>query len=376
MNRDEISQLAAKVTDGTATDEELALYNRVCAGFYAPEAQAPGEAQAGKRLAQQLRQHIKPAPKMIWMRWAAAAVVLGMVAGTWYGFSRNDRTDALTPVAEVPVAPDANPAGDIATLTLADGSIVSLDSALSSGVATVGNVRITNNNGVLSYQYDPSLLPAPVKGIPENTIATPRGGKYQLLLPDGTNVWLNASSSIRFPVFFADNSDRKVAIEGEAYFEVAKAGTPFKVQTKEYEIEVLGTHFNIDMYEDEPVNATTLLEGSVKIHFKKGTYLMKPGQQTRTWDQKFVTVVSNVNTEEVMAWKNGRFFFNDTDFKSIMRELARWYNVDVEYEGNISDKKYTVDLSRNTKLSDLLEILKENGIHAVFNGHLLTVKNQ
>lgn len=103
---------------------------------------------------------------------------------------------------------------------------------------------------------------------------------------------------------------------------------------------------------------------------------MKPGQQTRTWDQKSVTVVSNVNTEEVMAWKNGRFFFNDTDFKSIMRELARWYNVDVAYEGNINDKKYTVDLSRSTKLSDLLEILKVNGIQADFNGHLLTVKNQ
>lgn len=379
MNRDEISQLAAKVTDGTATDEELALYNQVCAGFYASEAVAPGEERAGERLSRQLRGHIKPVRtlKMNWMRWAAAAVVLAAIAGTWYGFLRKDATERTAPVVEIPVVHDANPAGDIATLTLADGSIVALDSALSSGVATVGNLRITNNNGVLSYQYDAALLPAaPLKEIPENTITTPRGGKYQLLLPDGTNVWLNAASSIRFPVFFADNKDRKVAIEGEAYFEVAKAGTPFKVQTKDYEIEVLGTHFNIDMYEDEPVNATTLLEGSVKVNFKKGTFLMKPGQQTRTWDQKSLTVVSDVNTEEVMAWKNGRFFFNDTDFKSIMRELARWYNVEVAYEGNISDKKYTVDLSRSTKLSDLLEILKVNGIQADFNGHLLTVKNQ
>ena len=132
MNREEISQLAAKVTDGTATDAELALYNRVCAGFYGSEAAVPGEEYAGKKLSQQLQRYIQPAhsPKMTWMRWAAAAVVLAVVAGAWYGFSRKDDAERPVAVAAVPVVYDANPAGDIATLTLADGSVVSLDSAL------------------------------------------------------------------------------------------------------------------------------------------------------------------------------------------------------------------------------------------------------
>jgi len=217
-----------------------------------------------------------------------------------------------------------------------------------------------------------------------NTITTPRGGQYQVMLSDGSKVWLNAASSLHFPTSFT-GQQRIVELTGEAYFEVAhvsavgeKNKLPFIVKIitasgARREVEVLGTHFNINAYNDESVVKTTLLEGSVKMTQESGSTLLIPGQQAQLNSNGDVNILKDADMDEAIAWKNGMFQFKKVDIKTIMRQIARWYDVDIEYQKNV-DEKFYAEISRNTNVSNVFRILEETGgVHFVIEGKKVVV---
>jgi len=209
---------------------------------------------------------------------------------------------------------------------------------------------------VYSLEDNSSALP-----LSYNMLVTPRRGQYQLVLPDGSKVWLNAASSIRYPVAFIGN-ERRVQITGEAYFEVTHNATmPFIVEKGDMRVEVLGTHFNVNAYNDESAIKTTLLEGKVKI-VNRQSAILKPGQQAILTAGSRLTILDKTDVEDVVAWKNGLFHFESSEIKTVMRQIARWYDVDVVYERTtVNNDPMFVEISRNTRLSDVLKALEESG---------------
>ena len=209
-----------------------------------------------------------------------------------------------------------------------------------------------------------------------NTVSTPRGGQYQLVLADGSKVWLNAASTLRFPTSFV-GKERKVELEGEGYFEVAKnAAMPFKVDVDgKGEVEVLGTHFNINSYSNEPAINTTLIEGSVKVtgNLSGKTQNLNPGEQARINAAGQVTLNRNINVDEIIAWKEGNFNFNSAGIEYIMRNVSRWYDLDVVYQGVPSKETFSGIVSRNSNLSEVLMIIKQAGIKFKIEGKKITV---
>jgi transmembrane sensor len=368
MNKEEFRALVGRITDGDASDAEIAIYNK-----YYREYQRAGEAwnvaEMGDevvlkdRLKKRIDEKIKPVVVVpFWRRTiglaSAAIVVLSLFTALFFHF--NGR---LTSVSEDLVKQDVAPGGNKAVLTLADGRIINLSDAANGNVAEQAGMAITkaadgklvytvkdqNENQVLNY----------------NTIATPVGGQYQVNLPDGTKVWLNAASSLKFPSSFAKLKDREVQLSGEAYFEVAhNAKVPFIVKTNRQEVLVLGTHFNINSYADESTTKTTLLQGAVlarMANFKGNDgdhVLLKPGQQA-ILGQNFQ--VKPVDVEEVTAWKDGNFLFNDTDLRDIMKQLSRWYNVRVDYDEIPQNRIFTGFISRSVNLSQVLQMLEVTG---------------
>jgi ferric-dicitrate binding protein FerR (iron transport regulator) len=261
------------------------------------------------------------------------------------------------------------PGGNHAVLVLADGSVIKLDSTGNGVVSAQGTITITiKDSGQLIYTSNGQ---APDRESGFNTLKTPRGGQYQVVLPDGTKVWLNAATSLKYPAFFAAN-ERKVELNGEAYFEVAKnPKSPFRVIVNgKPGVEVLGTHFNMMAYGDEPFMATTLLEGSVKI----GSTILKPGQQANVeFAEQKIQVINDIDVNEIIAWKNGKTSFKDASIQTIMRGVSRWYDVDISYEGKIPDKRFKGGLPRDANLSDLLSVLEQSGIHFRVEGKKITV---
>ena len=251
---------------------------------------------------------------------------------------------------------DVSPGGDKATLTLADGSTILLDEAQNGTIAQQGNSKIIKLDGKLSY--DPTNKNS--REIVYNTISTPKGGQYQLELPDGSQVWLNATSSIHFPTSFT-GTERRIEITGEAYFEIAKnPNMPFIVTVSNSEVQVLGTHFNINAYNDEDNVKTTLLEGSVRFVNDGSVNILKPGQQAQLTKEGTTKVVSDVNVDNVVAWKNGMFDFENASIETVMRQLSRWYDVEIEYKGK-TDDLFIAEMRRNIKLSDALKALELTG---------------
>ena len=265
---------------------------------------------------------------------------------------------------------DVAPGGNRAVLTLANGSQIILDSAANGNLAQQGNTKIVKlDSGQLAY----NSLNERSDDVLYNTISTPRGGQYQIVLADGSKVWLNAASSLKFPTAFT-GKERKVELTGEGYFEVAKnARMPFRVAVTGMTVEVLGTHFNINAYIDESTIKTTLLEGSVKVAKSDRQLVIKPGQQAELTPNAEFIIHNSIDVDEVMAWKNGLFNFNKADIKEIMRQAARWYDVDVVYEGNISGEKYIGKVARNTNLSEMMKILELNGVKYRIDGRKITV---
>ena len=291
-------------------------------------------------------------------RFAIAASIIGLLLlSTFLLIDRNGSKEIVKgEVNERRFKDDVLPGGDKATLTLADGSKIVLDDAQNGTLAQQGRSKIIKVDGKLTY--DPAYKNS--KEIVFNTISTPKGGQYQLELPDGSKVWLNANSSIHFPTAFVEK-ERRVEITGEAYFEVAKnRDMPFIVTVNHAEIQVLGTHFNVNAYNDEDIIKTTLLEGSVRFVHGVSTNMLKPGQQSQLASNGMIKVLSNVDLEEVVAWKNGMFDFKNAGIETVMRQLSRWYDVEIEYNGK-TDDLFFADMRRNIKLSDALKALELTG---------------
>jgi hypothetical protein len=209
-----------------------------------------------------------------------------------------------------------------------------------------------------------------------NTIMTPRGGDYHIILADGTEVWLNAGSSLKYPVSFTHQKERVVELTGEGYFQVAhNRSLPFKVKTDEQIVEVLGTHFNINAYHDEPYLATTLMSGSIKISGRAGAQIVKPGEQARLTSASSIFTITPTDTVAAMAWTNGFFQFGRADIQDVMRQLARWYDIEVDYVGDIPEKRFTGKVYRTLKLSEALEILTYFNVKFIVEGHKITIIN-
>ncbi len=290
----------------------------------------------------------------------AAAVLIFISIGSYLYFFNKPKTQTALNEAHQSLKNDVLPGGNKATLTLSNGLKIILDSTQNGIIAQQGNAKISKLvNGQLVYKSS-GEKPATIS---YNILSTPRGGQYQLTLPDGSLVWLNAASSIRYPTTVT-GTQRNVEITGEAYFEVAKnPSKPFIVTANGMQAEVLGTHFNINSYADESSVKTTLLEGAVQI--KKGVLqaVLKPGQQAQLNESSELKILNNVNVDDVVAWKNGFILFKSADLKTIMRQVSRWYDVDVVYEGNIAQRNFTGEISRGVNLSELLKILQASNIH-------------
>jgi len=290
-------------------------------------------------------------------RWIAAAAIFLIVATSIFISITNEQKSVITNNINNKLQQDRLPGGDKAVLTLSDGRTILLDSAGNGVLAQQGSTSIIKkNDGQLEYNSSDGKIDE----IAYNILQTPMGGQYKLTLPDGSKVWLNAASSLKYPVVFVGN-ERSVEITGEAYFEIAKdESRPFKVQLNNMEVQVLGTHFNINGYTDEEAIKTTLLEGKVKIIASGATKYLLPGQQAQLKSSGNIAVTNDVNLEETVAWKDGNFQFENSDIKAVMRQLARWYDVDVSYKGNIN-KHFVGSISRNVKLSQVLSMLQQTG---------------
>jgi len=290
-------------------------------------------------------------------RVAAAAALVFVVAGALYFLGRQKdlrgtiaagRPDTSRLVRDIP------PGRDGAVLTLANGRQIVLDSVPNGELSIQGNTRIVKQGGRLAYVSQG----AAGQEMLYNTMNIPRGKQYQLILPDGSHVWLNAASSIRYPTSFT-GKERKVEITGEAYFEVAKNVKAFRVKIGEAEVDVLGTHFNIMAYDEETAVKTTLLEGAVRVIRSNASHLLKPGQQAQlNRNEKGITVIDDAPLDETVAWKDGLFFFNRVSLPAIMRQIARWYDVKVLYEGEMPDLEFGGKISRNNNISEVLKILE------------------
>ncbi|WP_165503615.1 FecR family protein [Pedobacter hiemivivus] len=284
-------------------------------------------------------------------RIVAAAVVLLTLATAFYFFNyplTSDKNQVALANSDKVV-----PGSNKATLTLADGSTVTLDAATPLDEINQFGVKISKSGeGRLVYMGDKNVEVTNAY----NTIRTPKGGQYEVTLPDGTKVWLNAASKLRFPVAFAAN-ERNVELSGEAYFEVTKdKKRPFRVKSAQQEITVLGTHFNVNAYNDDVFAKTTLLEGSVRVNKGSSQALLTPGQQAvSNTGSAVISVRKDVDVNESVAWKNGLFMFEQEDIFSIMNKISRWYDIEVEYRGDLKGKKYSGNIS---KFEDVTEVLK------------------
>jgi len=286
------------------------------------------------------------------------AAMLIIVLGAGFFYSSNESSVVKEKLAQADTnrfKNDVAPGRNGAVLTLADGSSIVLDSAKNGALAIQGSTQIIKKDGQILYnKIGNNSAPA------YNTISTPNGRQYNLLLADGSKVWLNATSSITFPTSFI-GSERKVSVTGEVYFEVAhNSKMPFVVQKGDMSVTVLGTHFNINAYDDEQSMNVTLLEGAVKVNSHNSQKTIKPGQQARVSSEGAMNVLNDVDTEEVMAWKNELFKFKSTDIGILMRQLSRWYDVEVVYNKNVTDR-FFVEIPRNTNLTDILKALELTG---------------
>ncbi|WP_052272846.1 FecR family protein [Flavihumibacter solisilvae] len=312
-------------------------------------------------------------PYRKYFRMAAAAIILVMLGSAITYLVMNDKSTEQVKVAADPV-PNAGqaPTGNKAIITLANGEKIYLDSAGTGTLADLGNVNVVKTgDGQITYNADTRSA----GDMQYNTLFNPRGSRVvSLRLSDGTRVWLNSESSLRYPATFSGN-ERNVEITGEAYFEVAKdASKPFHVRRAgdDMVVEVLGTHFNMNVYEDESSAMTTLIEGKVNVRKGMQVKTLVPGSQAQVQQDRLI-VLPNVDTDAVVAWKNGFFSFAKTDMATLMRQIGRWYNVEVEYAGKIPDRKFGGEISRDANLKEVLKILEESKIYFRMNGRKVII---
>jgi len=310
----------------------------------------------------------KKTSRKFWIAAASVAMILGL-AGYYVLFLNKKMPDQPNLLALHDVAA---PRTNRATITLANGQKIFLDSAVNGILAAQGSIQIKKSgDGIISYNGNEQ----PKSVIEYNTLFNPRGSKViDITLSDGTQVWLNAESSLKYPVAFAGN-ERQVEITGEAYFEVAHdKSKPFRVKKDKTEIEVLGTHFNVNAYSDENDIKVTLLEGSVRllIDNQKQSKILKPGEQAIV--KQNIEIKNDVDLKQVMAWKNGLFQFHDADLPTVLRQLSRWYDVDVKYEGGVPEREFEGKMQRDLTLGQALKLLEKNQVHFNIEGNRIMVK--
>ncbi|WP_295124877.1 FecR family protein [uncultured Chitinophaga sp.] len=361
MEEQALLALIARVENGTATEYELARYNEWC-----NEQQAnnlPVE-DFGRKRVQMLRginKKIGRKPLSVTIsRVAAAAVLLVLVSAGLYRF--------LAPTPARMSNKEGLPGIERAMLTLADGSRIELDDAEEGELANQHGVKVVKlPDNQLAYEGEGNAMAY-------NTLETPRGAKYRITLPDGSTVWLNASSSLRFPTSFK-GEDRQVELQGEAYFDVAKnASKPFKVKLHQMDVQVLGTQFNVMAYNDEPNVRSTLLDGSVRLHDETGEVLLTPGQQGTRQNGTDGFVVTKVNAADAVAWKNGFLVFENEEIETVMRKIARWYNVEVEISEKVAGKRFGGTISQQKDVQSVLTALEITGsVHFKMQGNKIYV---
>jgi transmembrane sensor len=306
-----------------------------------------------------------------WRRYIAAAAIIGLVALTgilWWA-KRNEVSDSRV-VANV-YKNDVKPGGTHAVLTLANGAHIILDSAGKGNLVNQGGAQLIKvDSGNLAYK----AMASDGDALSYNTLTTPAGGQYQVTLSDGTRVWLNALSSIRFPTTFFKGGGRSVDLTGEAYFEVAKdKKRPFHVNANGVDVQVLGTEFNVNAYPDEPSIKTTLVRGSVRLAKASATLLLKPGEEGQTSGTSGLVLDKNVNIDQTLAWKNGKFSFEGANIRTIMRQIGRWYNVEVRYQGDPGNYLFDGQIGRDLNLSEVLTGLSQSNVHFKIDGNVITV---
>jgi ferric-dicitrate binding protein FerR (iron transport regulator) len=380
MNNEDYLAMYEKFLAGTATPAEIRRIHDHQDSFRLRQEQDPDQTKdledrllARIRASAGIKDNSSPRLRRIptWLRPAAAAVLIVATAGLF--LFRNTKNHPLTPVSPTVAAhrKDIPPGGNKAVLTLADGQQIALTDAPNGAIRQYDNLTIKKeSNGRLSYVVSNKTGTSPNA---TNTISTPRGGQYEVTLPDGTKVWLNALSSLSFPLSFS-GSQRQVRLTGEAYFEVAPDKThPFLVETSHTEVHVLGTSFNIKSYSDETTTTTTLVTGAVKVASGHKEHILQPGQQSIA-DQQGSFAVAPANIEEAIAWKDGYFVFHNSGIRDIMRQASRWYDVNIQYEVNTEDLQFGGRISRFSNISELLKNLELTGsVHFSIEGNTVSV---
>ena len=390
MDKKDFQKLLDKYIAGEASlEEEQRLLNFY--GSFQKQPQSDQEIdQIGDNILERIQETINPVDedqysyRFYYLKSISIAAMILLAITTGIYFYSNREIAEPEHFAEIDVRNDIAPGYNKAILTLADGSKISLDDAANGLLASQGNIAITKTeNGQIVYEnnnIDRTKFMA--NRSVTNTIQTPKGGKYQVRLPDGSKVWLNSASTLSYPTTFAGN-ERKVQLKGEAYFEISpNKNIPFRVQSGNQIVEVLGTHFNINSYDDEDYVKTTLLEGSVKVILNSkpnvisNTRLLKPGEQSLTKSSRSDIRIENADTEKAIAWKNGYFKFRNTPIKEIMREIERWYDVELVYEGKMPTDEFTGFISNDVKISAVLKIMEESGgVKFTVKGKKLKVKS-
>ncbi|MBN8720753.1 MAG: FecR domain-containing protein [Sediminibacterium magnilacihabitans] len=372
MKKQTFQALLDKYLNGTATAAE----RRLVEAYYEKLSARQGDlSKADRRLLEKVGRNLselvqKPSgnkariiPFYKRRATAAAAAILLLMAATTY-FLWNEKPKPVNTIAKI--SDIQAPVTNRAMITLGNGRTVYLDSAANGSLATEGNVQLIKlADGKIAYSGSSDK-------VTYHTITNPKGSKViDLALSDGSHVWLNAESSLTFPIVFNQHS-RELTATGEMYFEVEKAKTwPFVVTHGDTKVTVLGTHFNVNAYDDEQDIRVTLLQGAVKISNKTGSGLLKPGEQARV--SKNIHITKEVDLDAVMAWKNGRFNFDNASLSTVLRQLARWYDLEVVYEGAIPEREFGGQMQRDLSLSQILEILQKMDVKFRVEGKKLLV---
>jgi ferric-dicitrate binding protein FerR (iron transport regulator) len=372
-----LSDAIEKYLRGEASPEETALVNEWYDAFNDTTVIVNDSTTTKEETDQRMRSVLSrlamqdaPVAKVYPMkRWvAAASIALLVAAGAIYLINRKAVKPApvMARQSSLPVIPGSNKA----MLILDDGSAVTLDETATQQVLRQQGTDI--NVQQQSLVYNNAGTPASAE-VAYNTLKTPRGGQFELVLPDGTKVWLNAASSLKYPVAF-NGKDRKVILSGEAYFEVAQnQQQPFIVQLPRMQVQVLGTHFNVTAYADEMNVRTTLLQGAVKVNNEKNNQLLKPGQQAVLADDATDFIVKETDVSSAIAWKEGKFHFAGEEISVTLRQIARWYDLNLRYENGEPKGHLSAELPRTTSLENVLKMLDGSGIHCHVSNHDLIV---
>ncbi|QTE38629.1 FecR domain-containing protein [Mucilaginibacter gossypii] len=349
-----------KLTDAGSLENKLSFWNKI------------DNDKAWNELLRKLPEaELEPQKRFNYLSLLKCAAIAIMVLGISILLYRENKSSTKTDHNKSIVQNSIRPGSNQAMLILGNGQTVALKNHTQISINEDDGTTLSNKNEILAYKHGGKTNAG--HGLIYNTIVVPRGGEYQLVLADGSRIWMNSSSSLRYPTSFS-GSERRVYLSGEAYFEVAKnARMPFIVKTDKAEVKVLGTHFNVKAYGDEELCKTTLLEGAVRVQSSAMINEIKPGQQAVINSQGQQKITSDINVEEEVAWKNGLFMFTKADIKDVMQQVSRWYDIEVVYEGKVPDLQFSGQLSRKVDFSGFTNILKYAGLNFTIKGKTVIV---